>query len=64
MKLRIFQRNGLQLDKDLIFSGLVQNVYVFRMAKSKKICRSVFTQLNFKVGKKCMGSYGSSKKWP
>jgi len=35
--LRIFQRNGLQLDKDLIFSGLVQNVYVYRMAKSKKI---------------------------
>jgi len=26
-----------KLDKDLIFSGLVQNVYVYRMAKSKKI---------------------------
>jgi len=36
-QLRIFQRNGLKLDKDLIFSGLVQNVYVYRMAKSKKI---------------------------
>jgi len=36
-KLRIFQRNGLKLDKDLIFSGLVQNVYVYRMANSKKI---------------------------
>ena len=35
--LRIFQRNGLKLDKDLVFSGLVQNVYVYRMAKSKKI---------------------------
>ena len=35
--LRIFQRNGLKLDRDLIFSGLVQNVYVYRMAKSKKI---------------------------
>jgi len=35
--LRIFQRNGLKLDKDLIFSGLVQNVYVYRMVKSKKI---------------------------
>jgi len=28
-----------------------------------KFDRSVFTQLNFKVGKKCMGSYGSSEKW-
>jgi len=36
-RIRIFQRNGLKLDKDLIFSGLVQNVYVYRMAKSKKI---------------------------
>jgi len=35
--LRIFQRKGLKLDKDLIFSGLVQNVYFYRMAKSKKI---------------------------
>jgi len=35
--LRIFQRSGLKLDKDLIFSGLVQNVYVYRMAQSKKI---------------------------
>jgi len=35
--LRISQRNGLKLDKDLIFSGLVQNVYVYRMAKSKRI---------------------------
>jgi len=35
--LRIFQRNGLKLDKDLIFSGSVQNVYVYRMAKSEKI---------------------------
>ena len=37
MILRIFQRNGLKLDKALIFSGLGQNVYVYRMAKSKKI---------------------------
>ena len=35
--LRIFQHNGLKLDEDLIFSGLVQNVYVYRMAESKKI---------------------------
>jgi len=35
--LRIFQRKGLKLDKDLIFSRLVQNVCVYRMAKSKKI---------------------------
>jgi len=35
--LRIFQRNGLKLDKDLILSGLVQNVYAYQMAKSKKI---------------------------
>jgi len=35
--LRIFQRNGLKLDKDVIFSVLVQNVYVYGMAKSKKI---------------------------
>jgi len=35
--LRIFQRNGLKLDKDLIFSGLVQNVYVYQMAKSKEV---------------------------
>ena len=54
LPLRTFQRNGLQLDKDLIFSELVQNVYVYRMAKSKKIDRSVFYELNFKVGKKCI----------
>jgi len=35
--LRIFQRNGLKLDKDLISSGLVQNVNVYGMAKSKEI---------------------------
>ena len=35
--LRIFQRDGLKLGKYLIFPGLVQNVYVYRMAKSKKI---------------------------
>ena len=34
--LRIFQRNDLKLDKDMIFSGLVQNVYVYRVANSKK----------------------------
>ena len=64
MKLRIFQRNGLQLDKDLIFSGLVQNVYVFRMAKSKKICRSVFTQLNSKVGKNAWALMAAPKNGP
>ena len=36
-RLRIFQRNGLKLDKDLIFSGLVKNVFVYRMAKSKEV---------------------------
>ena len=36
-RLRIFQRNGLKLDKDLIFSGLVQDVCIYGMAKSKKI---------------------------
>ena len=45
--LRIFQRNGLKLDKDLIFSGLVQNVYVYRMAKSKKIWPFRFNAINF-----------------
>jgi len=35
--LRIFQCNELKLGKDLIFSGLVQNVNVYLMAKSKKI---------------------------
>jgi len=35
--LRIFQRNGPKSDKDLIFSGLAQNVHVYPMAKSKKI---------------------------
>jgi len=35
--LKIFPRNGLKLDTNFIFSGLVQNVYVYRMAKSKKI---------------------------
>jgi len=29
----------------------------------RKFDRSVFTQLNSEVGKKCMGSYGSSEKW-
>jgi len=61
-QIRIFQRNGLKLDKDLIFSGLVQNDYVYQMAKSKKIWPSRFSQFNSKVGKKCMGFYGSSKK--
>jgi len=28
----------------------------------RKFDRSVFTQLNSKVGKKCIGSYGSSEK--
>jgi len=41
--LRIFQDNGLKLDTDLKFSGLVQNVCIYRMAKSKKNDRSVFT---------------------
>jgi len=61
--LRIYQRNSLTLEKDLKFSGLVQNVYVYRMAKSKKIRPFLFTQLYSKVGKKCMGSYGDSEKW-
>jgi len=34
--LRIFQRIGLKLDMDLIFSGLVQNVFIYRVAKSTK----------------------------
>jgi len=29
----------------------------------RKFDRSVFTQLNSKVGKKGMGSYGGSEKW-
>jgi len=45
--LRIFQRNGLKLDKDLIFSGLVQNVYVYRVAKSKKIWPFRFYAIKF-----------------
>ena len=61
--LRIFQRSGLKLDKDLIFSGLIQNVYVYRMAKSKKIWPFHFYAIKFYIGKKCMGSYGSSEKW-
>jgi len=33
--------------------------------RSKKTTdRSVFTVLNRKVGGKCIGSYGSSEKWP
>jgi len=32
----IFQRNELKLDKDLKFSGLVQNAYVYHMAKSQE----------------------------
>ena len=45
--LRIFQHNGLKLDKDLTFSGLVQNVYVYRMAKSKKIWPFRFYAMKF-----------------
>ena len=45
--LRIFQRNGLKLDKDLIFSGLVKNVNVYRMAKSKKIWPFRFYAIKF-----------------
>jgi len=29
----------------------------------RKFDRSVITQLHSKVGKKCMGSHGSSEKW-
>jgi len=29
----------------------------------RKFDRSVFTQLNSKIEKKCMASYGSSEKW-
>jgi len=35
--LRIFQRYGLKVDKDLKFSGLVQNVCIYGLAKSTKI---------------------------
>ena len=35
--LRIFRRNLLKLDKDLIISGSVENLEVYRSAKSKKI---------------------------
>jgi len=45
--LRIFQRNGLKLDKDLIFSGLVQNVNVYGMAKSKDIWPFRFYAIKF-----------------
>jgi len=45
--LRIFQRNGLKLDKDLIFSGMFQNVYVYRMAKFKKILPFRFYAIKF-----------------
>jgi len=45
--LRIIQRNGLKLDKGLIFSGLVQNVYVYPMAKSKKIRPFRFYKIKF-----------------
>jgi len=47
MQWRIFQRNGLKLDKDFIFLGLAQNVYVYRMAKSKKIWPFRFYAINF-----------------
>jgi len=29
----------------------------------RKLDRFVFTQVDSKVGKKCMGSFGSSEKW-
>ena len=64
LMLRIFQRNRLKLDKDLVFLGWVQNVYMSIEWRSlRKFDRSVFTQWNSKVEKKCMDSYGSSKKW-
>jgi len=49
-----------------------QRLDIFRIS-SKCVClsngelrkfdRSVFTQLNSEIGKKCMGSDGSSEKW-
>jgi len=45
--LRIFKRNGLKLDKDLKFSGLAQNMYVYRMTKSKKISPFRFYAIKF-----------------
>jgi len=45
LPLMIFQRNGVKLDKDLMFLVL---------AKSKKNCTFRFTLVNSKVWKKCM----------
>jgi len=55
LSLRIFQRYGLKLDKDLIFSGLAQNVYVYRMAKSKKIWPFRFYAIKFLSWEKMHG---------
>ena len=55
LPLRTFQRNGLQLDKDLIFSELVQNVYVYRMAKSKKSWPFRFYAIKFLSWEKMHG---------
>jgi len=49
------QRNGLKLYKDLIFSGLVQNVYVYRMARSKKIWPFRFYAVKFLSWEKIHG---------
>jgi len=61
--LRIFQRNWLKLDKNLILSGLVKMCTSIEWRSLRKFDRSGFTQLKTKVGKECMGSYGISEKW-
>jgi len=48
--LRIFQRRGLKLDNNLLFSGLVQHMCIYRMAKCKEIRPFRCAFIDFKVG--------------
>ena len=56
--LRLFQHNGLKLDKDLNFSGLVQYMGVCRMARRsprKFDSFSFFFEISQKLRKKVHG---------
>jgi len=61
--LRIFQRHGLKLDRDVKFSGFVQKVFIYRMANSKKIIPFCIYAITFKSWEKTHGLLWPLQKW-
>jgi len=60
--LRIFQRNGIRIHKDLKISGLVQNVCIYRNGKVQENLTVPFLR-SFQSWEKCMDSYDVTEKW-